>query len=626
MQENFYHKEFGVFSNIKFAFTKLKKYSPKLFWLIPFAFIFFAIQDYAWTFVTKKIIDILTNNAQINSLLYFIGVFFILMILVNIFVPLYNNESSLLCTITRLNVLMEKNLKVMKIKFQSLEDTEILNCYQKCSNGLSGNEFGFEGFCQTIINLVTKFGSVILGLSILSSMNIFIALGIFCASLLNSCASNLASKYCKFKVWDPLIPWWRKRYYMTNVVGDFKFAKDIRMYGLKSWLAQKFSEVNKIRYNAQKTNSIIWFYASIFSSVVWLISQICVYYYLISSVLSHSITIGNFSLYLTSAGTFFYTMSDLMYKVTTLLERGREIDDVRSFFVLQSEFENQVQKNKNDKKSKNSTEKSIFTYNQNGKFEFEFKNVSFKYPKSEKFALRDLSIKVKSGERLAVVGLNGAGKTTFINLLLRLYEPTEGTIYLNGVDIQQYELDSYFKIFSPVFQEVNLFAFPFAQNISMQSKENTDNQKVNECIENSGLQEKVLNLPKGINTEILKILYDDGIELSGGQRQKLALARALYKNAPVVILDEPTAALDAIAESKLYQDFDKLIKNKTAVYISHRLSSTQFCNNVAVFKEGKLIEYGTHKSLMEQNGEYSKMYEIQSQYYIEESELNENEE
>lgn len=244
------------------------------------------------------------------------------------------------------------------------------------------------------------------------------------------------------------------------------------------------------------------------------------------------------------------------------------------------------------------------------------------HPKAENYALKNLSLKVNAGERLAVVGLNGAGKSTFIKLLLRLYEPTEGEILLNGVNIREYDKRSYYRVFSPVFQDVELFAFPLAENVSMQSPEKTDKKRAEDCLKAAGFGEKLSELPNGVDTEILKVIHDDGVDLSGGEKQKLALARALYKNAPVVVLDEPTAALDAIAESRLYNDFDKLIGGSTAVYISHRLSSTQFCKNVAMFKDGELCEYGTHESLMEKNGAYAEMFRLQAQYYVDEEAAN----
>ena len=306
-----------------------------------------------------------------------------------------------------------------------------------------------------------------------------------------------------------------------------------------------------------------------------------------------------------SATAFFGSISDLLGVFKDMLQKSRQIDDLRSLMEM-TEIDAQADKGQPLDSSK------IKAY------EFTFENVSFKYPRAEKYALQGVNVTLKAGERLAVVGLNGAGKSTFIKLLLRLYEPTEGRILLNGVDIRNYTRESYYHIFAPVFQDVNLFAFPFAQNVSMKSPEETDRSLVEECVRNADLGEKLDSLPQGIDTELLKIIHDDGVDFSGGQKQKLALARALYKKAPVVILDEPTAALDALAESRMYQDFDKLIGGKTSVYISHRLSSTRFCNNVAMFKDGHLIEYGTHESLMQMGGEYANMFQIQSQYYVEE--------
>ena len=248
---------------------------------------------------------------------------------------------------------------------------------------------------------------------------------------------------------------------------------------------------------------------------------------------------------------------------------------------------------------------------------FEFDNVSFKYPKAEKYALENLTITLEAGKRIAVVGLNGAGKTTFIKLLLRLYEPTEGVIRLNGVDVRKYRRSEYYKLFSPVFQDVEIFAFPMSENVSMKSPEDTDDEKADTSLRAAGIGEKLDSLEKGVKTELLKVIFDDGVDLSGGEKQKLALARALYKNAPVVVLDEPTAALDALAEYRLYQDFDKLIGGKTAVYISHRLSSTRFCHAIAMFKDGRMIECGTHSELLEKGGAYREMFEVQAQYYVE---------
>ena len=248
-------------------------------------------------------------------------------------------------------------------------------------------------------------------------------------------------------------------------------------------------------------------------------------------------------------------------------------------------------------------------------FEFKFENVSFKYPGHENYVLKNVNLTINDGTKLAVVGVNGAGKTTFIKLIMKLYEPNEGRILLNGVDIKEYNREEYFKLFSPVFQNVECFAMPIYQNISFAEEENTDMDKVNAVLEQSGLKAKIDSYEKGIHTNLLKIFDKEGIDLSGGEKQRLAMARALYKGGKVVILDEPTAALDALAEDKMYREFEKMIQGKTAVFISHRLGSTRFCDNIAMFENGTVVEEGTHDELMAKNGKYAYMFQIQSQYY-----------
>ena len=241
----------------------------------------------------------------------------------------------------------------------------------------------------------------------------------------------------------------------------------------------------------------------------------------------------------------------------------------------------------------------------------------FRYEGAKEDTIRHLNLTFPAGQRLAVVGLNGAGKTTFIKLLLRLYDVTSGEILVNGYDIRRFRRKEYYTLFAPVFQNVELFAFPLAENVSMKEPEQTDRERALKCLLRAGMEEKLQSLEKGIDTEILKVLYEDGVDLSGGERQKLALARALYKDSPIIVLDEPTAALDALAEYELYQNFDKMMEGKSAVYISHRLSSTRFCDRVAMFMNGQIVEYGTHEELLAKQGEYARMFEVQAQYYEE---------
>ncbi len=248
----------------------------------------------------------------------------------------------------------------------------------------------------------------------------------------------------------------------------------------------------------------------------------------------------------------------------------------------------------------------------------EFRDVSFRYPGSEQYALRHLSMTFKVGERLAVVGMNGSGKTTFIKLLCRLYDPTEGEILLNGIDIRKYRYDEYMDIFSVVFQDFKLFALPLGQNVA--TAQHYDVARAADCLQKAGFSDRLARMPKGLDTCLYKDLDEDGVTISGGEAQKIAIARALYKDAPFIVLDEPTAALDPVAEAEIYAKFNEIAGDKTAIYISHRLSSCKFCDEIAVFDHGEVVQQGTHEELLgEPDGKYYELWNAQAQYYTEES-------
>lgn len=248
------------------------------------------------------------------------------------------------------------------------------------------------------------------------------------------------------------------------------------------------------------------------------------------------------------------------------------------------------------------------------KYQAEFCNVSFKYPGSDNYALRHVSMKFEIGKRLAVVGMNGSGKTTFIKLLCRLYDPTEGEILLNGIDIRKYNYAEYMMIFSVVFQDFKLFALKLGENVA--SKVDYDPDRVTDSLRKAGFAEKLPEMQNGLETYLYTDYDKDGVNISGGEAQKIAIARALYKDAPFIILDEPTAALDPIAEAEIYSKFNDIAGDKTAIYISHRLSSCKFCDEIVVFHEGEVIQQGTHDSLAaDKNGKYYELWHTQAQYY-----------
>ena len=252
--------------------------------------------------------------------------------------------------------------------------------------------------------------------------------------------------------------------------------------------------------------------------------------------------------------------------------------------------------------------------------EIEFKNVSFHYPATDKYIFKNLNFKIHRGEKLAIVGTNGAGKTTIVKMICGLFYPTEGNIYVNGIDIKEFSQEEYQKMFGVVFQDYQIYAASVIENIVGTDNDLRSINKAKKCIEKVGLKEKIESLPNSYDTQLLKVVDNTGVELSGGQSQKIAIARALYKDSNMVLLDEPTAALDALAEAEIYQNFNELVKGKTAVYISHRLSSTKFCDHIAMFTQEGLKEYGTHEELMKLKGEYYNMFITQGKYYQEEIE------
>jgi len=260
-------------------------------------------------------------------------------------------------------------------------------------------------------------------------------------------------------------------------------------------------------------------------------------------------------------------------------------------------------------------EKIFFCNNGENDYDIEFRNVSFKYPGSDTYVLKNINTKLSIGKKQAFVGTNGAGKTTFVKLLCRLYDPTEGEILLNGIDIRKYDYEEYMKLFSFVFQDFKLFAFTLAQNIA--ADVNYDKEKLEECMKKVSFYERYLSMEDGPDTYLYKDISEKGVEISGGEAQKIALARALYKGTPMIVLDEPTAALDPIAEAQVYEDFSNMVNNKTAIYISHRLSSCQFCDEITVFDQGRIVQKGTHAELVkEANGQYYALWNAQAQYYI----------
>lgn len=601
------HKDYGVVSNCIYILKRFRKYRPSLIFFIITGAAAAASMSYIWSFIGKLVIDMIQASAgggDIMPLVRLVAATTAAELFIMWLSTVSTVKTGLGFTYVRLMIIKERIAKTLDMDYEALETPEMLDRLQKAKRATAGDWQGVQGMMTYMQVLFTQIISIIIAIIIMTSFDPLIILVIAVLSYIQFLYFEHIRKKDKKEMWDAMMPHWRKLEYMENVTTDFSYAKDIRLFGMRKFLAKKQKDVYDEELRHWTKSRQYWIYNSIFSHGISLVRQLIITGWLVYSVIAKDLSIGNFTLYLASAGAFSNAINEVLSALSALRERSAHTDDYRSFMDIPGD-----------------SGKDTIPVPKTDKYVFTFENVSFRYKGQEKYALKNLNITIAAGEKLAVVGLNGAGKSTFIKLLLRLYDVSEGRILMNGTDIRRFDRAEYYRLFSPAFQDVTVFAFPMAENVSMSPPDETDKNKAEKCVREAGLGDKMDKLEKGIDTELLKVLYDDGVDLSGGEKQKLALARALYKGSDVIVLDEPTAALDALAEYRLYKSFNGLVGNRTAVYISHRLSSTRFCDRVAMFKDGEMTETGTHEELMAKNGDYAEMFRVQAQYYVEDRDI-----
>lgn len=571
-----------------------KTYIPILF----VSSIFKALVPFINIIMPKYIIDELMNEQRVKVFIILVSI----TILGNFILNLINRWLTTVVEIKNREIVYGFDVligeKIVNMDFQNIEDPEILNLKEQALFPLR-NQGAVWRMVEGLVNIVSQIISIVLLIGVISQLNIIIVALVLLIVIINNFIQKKSNKI-EFKFYQELIPINRKFGYFANLLNDFSIAKDIRLYNIEPILSKKMDEYNKeTLFNFSKMFTILGKYEGL-NKVNVQGQMLIVYAYIAYKVLKNEIGIGDFTMYTSAAINFSNSISGFFKTYMELRQMCMYLDSYMKLEAIPV-------KNQNGNKKLN----EIKEYN------IEFRNVSFKYPKSEDYTLKNISLTINYGEKLSVVGLNGAGKTTFIKLLSRLYTPTEGEILLNGVNIQEYNYTEYMKLLSVVFQDFKLLAFTVKENIALNNSENVSNSEVENALIKSGFKNDLEKLDKGIDTSIYKFFDKDGIEFSGGQSQKLAMARAIYKDAPIVILDEPTAALDPFGEYEIYSKFNELIGEKTAIYISHRLSSCKFCDKIAVFSRGEIVQYGAHEKLvMEKEKEYGQMYAAQAQYYI----------
>lgn len=554
-----------------------------------------AVKPFVKILVLSLIIDELLGGREIQKLITYA----VVIVLGDVLLSLMNSVISVVMEkySEKFNnfITEEMSRRVMELDFWLTENKKALDQIEAARTGMDWYSGGIHGIFGQLTNLASAVIAII-GVVVLILMNAPVLFLLTAVILVVTAIINNKMNKVEIEAYGRLSKLNRIFGYLGWELTDFRYGKDIRLYGAKDMMVEKWQSYNEESLKDWKWQADEHLPLNMVKTVVDSIRDLGTYLYLGILVITGRISVGIFSQMLSAGNVFHASMQILIGTIQEMIKRCNYAYEYVKFMEYPTVME------KGDRPVKE------------GAHTIEFKNVSFTYPGAEVKVLDGVNITLKQGEHLSVVGLNGAGKTTFVKLLCRLYEPTEGEILLDGVNIKEYDYHSYMALFSPVFQDFKLFAFSIKDNISLDG--DCDEEEMAALLKQVGLADKIAALEKGADTLLFKAFDEKGIEPSGGEQQKIAIARALYKKAPVVILDEPTAALDPVAEYDIYRQFDTLVGEKTAIYISHRLSSCKFCDRIAVFSEGRIKEYGTHEELVGLvGGVYAGMFAAQAQYY-----------
>lgn len=590
-------------------------------WVLPvviFDALFKSIAPFINIYMSSKIIDELLGAKDIKRLELLVAITIGFNLIVHLISTGLGHLKNMLINITLQNQQMRLNEKIINMDYEYVENPEVHNLRTKIeeSENIGGGIYALIDYTgQFMKGLVTVITSIVLVIDLfrvntlssghISFINsamfsyIFIAL-ILVGTILGLRLRTTAEKN-NFKYFSNVMDVNRIFGFYTNQIYDYNSGKGIRLYNQKEVYGNEIDNfcksLKKALINVGNMN------AKYFGLEAFITSFLggMVYVFVGLKALAGAVTIGSIVKYAGSINQFMAGGREVLSSMNSIIQNNQYLQLYIDFLNIKGgKYKGTLPVEKRD----------------DDEYEIEFRDVSFKYPGTDIYALKNVSIKLNIGERLAIVGMNGSGKTTFIKLLCRLYDPNEGEILLNGINIKKYDYEEYMSLFSIVFQDFKLFSFSIGQNVA--ASVDYDENAVKDALEKVGLKERLDKMPKGIKTPLYKDFDEDGVEISGGEAQKIALARSLYRDSPIIILDEPTAALDPISEFDIYSKFNEIVGTKTAFYISHRLSSCRFCDEIAVFNEGQIIQKGTHDELLkDENGKYYELWNAQAKYYNE---------
>ena len=584
------------FSNIGFMFRRSWMLARNTWIFSSMSFFLGTIQPFVMLILPKYILDELAGERRMDVTLYYVGLYAGVIVFFNITTLLLNRFNAAQTIKTGHIVDMDNSKKWLYMDYKNLENGQTRDLAKCCIGQVEPQAFfgtTILGFIQNTIQLA-GYTYIIMSLHPLVITFILIVMG--SNTLIGKKINKIDYEY------RPIITRLSRRYsYIFNNMISFEVAKEVRINGASSWLCKKYGAITQEYLNEFKKNQHRTLRLNALTMLIDLVQTVVIYGYCAYLAINGDITVGSFTVFLGAVTAFSGSFSGFIGRFPGLVLLSEYVDDFKEFLRL-AEHEGE---------EKESIESDDLI---DRKFDIEFVNVSFKYPNTDRYVLKNVNIKIKAGERLSVVGYNGAGKSTFIKLICRLYEPTEGKILVGGVDISTIKQHDYRDLLSVVFQDYELFSMTIRDNVVLNRE--FSNDRLHDALEKSDMGERIAMLEGGVDTELFRAFDYDGTEFSGGEGQKLACARAYYKDAPIVILDEPTASLDPLAETRLYKRFNSIIGSKTAIYISHRLASVKFCDTIACFADGELVEHGTHRELMDINGVYADMFSKQAHYYV----------
>lgn len=592
--------KYNLWQNTGFMLRTSRKYAKSVFPLCIVLALLSAGKSVAELLIAPAILNKIELSASLGSVVFTIAAFaLVLMLLSGLRSYVDTNALFGRIAVRSQGIYLSISRKYAKTSYPNLLNTDFLALGEKASAACAGNSESSEAIWTTLTDLMTSCIGFIVYLALLTNLNLWLAALVAATTAVSYFASKRINEWGYLHRSEEL-ELTKRIEYANKIATSREFAKDIRMFGLRGWLEDLWGSTMRLysAFCAKRERKYIW--ANIIDIVLTFLRNGIAYAFLIGITVKNGLPASQFLLYFAALSGFAQWVVEILDKLSVMHKQSLDISTIREFLDWDEPFD------------LNGGERIAFEPNK--QYEIRLDDVSFRYPKADKDTLSHINLTVHPGEKLAIVGLNGAGKTTLVKLVCGFLDPTEGRILLNGEDIRKFNRNDYYALFSAVFQEFSVLDVTVKENVA-QCVDGIDEARVWQCIDKAGLTEKIKSLPKGIETHLGRRVFKDGVEFSGGQTQRLMLARALYKNAPILVLDEPTAALDPIAENDIYQKYNDMTHGRTSFFISHRLASTRFCDRIIFVDGGKIAEEGTHDELLKNGGGYAYLFEVQSKYY-----------